>query len=67
MNNPKLKNVDDFYIFVFENGFEYEIDKILCKTERQANEWTAHLAEKVWWNEELEKEFITQWKKDNEK
>jgi len=65
MNNPILKNTKDFYLFVFPNGFEYEVDKKTCRTERQANEWIAHLAEKNWWSGELEKYFIEQWLKDN--
>lgn len=69
MKNPKLKVSEDkeWIEFIFPNGFTYDIQKERCKTERQLNEWVAHLSCKNWWSPELEKEFIGLYKKEYEK
>jgi hypothetical protein len=67
MKTPTLKVSEEYYEFHFENGFVYDIPKDDCKTERRINEWIAHLSEKNWWSEQLEAEFISVYKKVNEK
>ena len=67
MKTPLLKVSKDYFEFHFPNGFIYDIRKSGCKTEREWNEWIAHLSEKNWWSEQLEDEFISHYKKHEEK
>jgi len=60
-----LKETEGWYEFHFENGHVYDISKEDCHTERKINEWIAHLSEKNWWTPDLEKEFISLYKKNN--
>lgn len=58
MQNPILKVSSEWIEFVFPNGFTYDIERDRCKTERQFNEWIAHLSCKNWWSKSLEEQFI---------
>jgi hypothetical protein len=63
--NWDIKFEKGFYIFT-RNGKEiYDFPNTKCDTEQKVNEWIAHLTEKNWWNEELEKQFIELWKIEN--
>lgn len=66
MQNPIIKNDREFLSFVFPNGFSYDVEWERMKTERDINEWIAHLAKKNWWSEQLENELIKLWKEKYE-
>ena len=56
---------EGFYIFSKDGKEIYDFPNTKCNTEQKVNEWIAHLAEKNWWTQELEDEFIRLWKKQN--
>lgn len=64
---PILKVSEDCYEFHFPNGFFYDVEKWRCNTERDLNEWIAHLSRKNWWSKELEENFIDSYKKEHGK
>lgn len=63
--NIVFKVTDDAYEFHFNNDFSYDIEKWRCETERDINEWIAHLEHKMWWSKELEDSFIKAYLKEN--
>ena len=61
----EVKSDGGFYVFERDGMNIYDISHAKCKTERSINEWIAHMAEKSWWNEKIENEFIKLWKIQN--
>lgn len=62
--NVIFRNTKDRFEFKFDNDFVYDIEKWRCKTERDINEWIAHLESKNWWSKKLEEDFIQAYKKE---
>lgn len=58
MYNPVFKEEENFYCFIFSNGFSYDIPKETIKNSDQMNEWLMHLRSKVWFSEKLESDFV---------
>lgn len=59
MYDPRFKEEDIFYCFVFNNGFSYDIPKETIKDKDSLNEWLMHLRSKIWFSTKLESDFVS--------
>ena len=66
MYNAKFVEDAEFYTFVFDNGFTYDIVKSVCATREQLAGWIEHLQEKTWFDYVLETDFTKAFMKNHE-